>query len=182
MPDNGWLRSAKGAKGGLPIFSTYPVIMISALSDIDGVARCIEMEAETISPKPFNATLLKARVASCLAKKLAHDQKLSLYEQLQSNMARLQKVEKLRDALTQMIVHDLRTPLTSIISGMQPLNMVGELSADKQAMMDIAVAGGTTLLGMINDLLDVEKLEAGSMQLEYTWPHLRRWCQRRFFK
>ena len=50
---------------------------------------------------------------------------------------------------------------------MQTLEVVGDLNADQREMMDIAILGGETLLGMINDLLDVEKLESGSMQLDY---------------
>jgi signal transduction histidine kinase len=87
--------------------------------------------------------------------------------ELQESYRRLQEVEKLRDDLTHMIIHDLRTPLTSVIAGMQTLDVVGDLNDEQQEMMNIAIGGGETLLGMINDLLDVEKLESGSMQLDY---------------
>jgi CheY-like chemotaxis protein len=50
-----------------------PVIMISALSEFDGVVRCIELGAEDYLPKPFNAVLLKARVAASLERKHLHD-------------------------------------------------------------------------------------------------------------
>ena len=46
-----------------------PVIMISALSELDAAVRCIEMGAEDYLPKPFNPTLLKARIGACLLKK-----------------------------------------------------------------------------------------------------------------
>ena len=45
-----------------------PVIMISALSEIDSVIRCIELGAEDYLPKPFNPTLLRARVGATLEK------------------------------------------------------------------------------------------------------------------
>ena len=60
-----------------------------------------------------------------------------------------------------MIVHDLRTPLTSVIVGVEMLEKHGELNETQREMMGIAVNGGKTLLGMINDLLDVEKMEVG---------------------
>jgi len=50
-----------------------PVIMISALNEINGVARCIEMGAEDYLSKPFNPTLLQARINACLEKKSLHD-------------------------------------------------------------------------------------------------------------
>jgi two-component system, sensor histidine kinase ChiS len=46
-----------------------PVIMISALNDLDSVVRCIEMGAEDYLGKPFNPVLLKARIGACLEKK-----------------------------------------------------------------------------------------------------------------
>ncbi len=51
-----------------------PVIMISALGDIDSVVRCIELGAEDYLPRPFKATLLRARIGACLEKKRLRDQ------------------------------------------------------------------------------------------------------------
>jgi len=96
-----------------------------------------------------------------------HDIETRFTSELQESYRRLQELEKLRDDITHMIIHDLRTPLTSVIGGMQTLEVVGDLNADQREMMNIAILGGETLLGMINDLLDVEKLESGSMQLDY---------------
>jgi two-component system, sensor histidine kinase and response regulator len=66
-----------------------------------------------------------------------------------------------------MIVHDLRTPLTSLIGGLQSVEILGDLNVDQKEFVDMAVSGGQTLLGMINDLLDVSKMEDGSMKLDY---------------
>ena len=96
-----------------------------------------------------------------------HDLELRFMSELQESYRRLQELEKLRDDITHMIIHDLRTPLTSVIGGMQTLEVVGDLNTDQREMLDIALLGGETLLGMINDLLDVEKMESGSMPLDY---------------
>ncbi|AIE84573.1 putative histidine kinase [Fimbriimonas ginsengisoli Gsoil 348] len=150
-----------------PELSHIPVIMISALDEEESVVRCIEMGAEDYLCKPFHPTLLRARMGACLARKRAHDRERSLTEQLQQNLTRLQDLERLRDDLTHMVVHDLRTPLTSLIAGMQSMDGVGDLNDDQREMMQIAIDGGATLLGMVNDLLEVSQMEAGSMQLEY---------------
>lgn len=144
-----------------------PVIMISALDELGSVARCIEMGAEDYLPKPFNPVLLKARIGATLERKRARDSETHLYHELQKNYKLLEELETARDNLTHMIIHDLRTPLTSVIAGMQTLEVVGDINEEQKSVMGIAISGGETLLGMINDLLDVDKAEAGSLQLEY---------------
>ncbi len=53
-----------------------PVIMISALDQLESVVRCIELGAEDYLPKPFNPVLLRARVGACLDKKRLRDQEM----------------------------------------------------------------------------------------------------------
>lgn len=143
-----------------------PVVMISALNELQSVVRCIEAGAEDYLAKPFNPTLLKARTDACLEKKRGRDRETVLYEQLQSNYRKLQDVEKLRDDMRNMIVHDLRTPLTAVILGVEMLEQFGALSDAQRELVTVAAGSGKTLLGMINDLLDVEKMESGPTQLE----------------
>ncbi len=59
-----------------------PVIMISALDDLDGIVRCIEMGAEDYLPKPFNPVILRARVGASLEKKRLRDREQAYLAQL----------------------------------------------------------------------------------------------------
>ena len=59
-----------------------PVIMISALDEIDSAVRCIELGAEDFLRKPFNPVLLRARVQACLEKKRLRDLKVEQQRQL----------------------------------------------------------------------------------------------------
>src|SRR5438477_609259 len=68
-----------------------------------------------------------------------HDLEIRFTEELQESYRRLQELEKLRDDLTHMIIHDLRTPLTSVISGMQTVKVAGDLNGDQQEVIDIAL-------------------------------------------
>jgi len=52
-----------------PVLQHVPVIMISAVDEIETVVRCIEMGSEDYLPKPFNPVLLRARINAALAKK-----------------------------------------------------------------------------------------------------------------
>jgi adenylate cyclase len=51
-----------------------PVLMISALDEVNSVVRCIELGAEDYLPKPFDPVLLRARIGACLEKKRLRDQ------------------------------------------------------------------------------------------------------------
>ncbi|HEX9995846.1 MAG TPA: ATP-binding protein [Abditibacterium sp.] len=78
----------------------------------------------------------------------------------------VESLSQLKNDLTAMIVHDLRTPLTALLTGLQSLDYMGENDELQRELLDISLAGGESLLSMINDLLDISKMEDGSMQLE----------------
>ncbi|MBM3457205.1 MAG: response regulator [Armatimonadetes bacterium] len=85
------------------------------------------------------------------------------------DITRLKEIEalgKLKDDLTHMIVHDLRTPLTSLIGGLATIEVLGDLNEDQKEFLELSTRGAETLLRMINDLLDISKMEDGSMLLD----------------
>lgn len=61
-----------------------PVIMISALGELDSVVRCIELGAEDYLPKPFNPILLRARIGASLEKKRLRDQEQAYLAQIRN--------------------------------------------------------------------------------------------------
>ncbi len=73
-----------------------PVIMISALDEIGSVVRCIEAGAEDYLPKPFNPTLLRARLGASLEKKRFRDQEREYLRTIERTQARLS--EELQEA------------------------------------------------------------------------------------
>jgi putative two-component system response regulator len=60
-----------------------PVVVISAMGEMDNVARCIELGADDYLSKPFNNVLLNARINACIEKKRLHDQEERLLEIIQ---------------------------------------------------------------------------------------------------
>jgi signal transduction histidine kinase len=145
-----------------------PVIMVSGVEELESVVRCIELGAADYLIKPHNPTLLRARVGSCLEKKRLHDQEVCIFQQLEQNFQRLQELERLRDSLTHMVVHDLRSPLTALLGGLQTLQDMEELTPTGTELLRLSVHGGEILLGMINELLDISKMEDGSLKLEFS--------------
>jgi adenylate cyclase len=67
-----------------PAWLHIPVIMLSSAGFVDTVARCIALGADDFLPKPFNATLLTARIESSLAKKRLRDQETTFLQRLQT--------------------------------------------------------------------------------------------------
>lgn len=75
-----------------PALRHIPVIMISALDDIESVVRCIELGAEDYLFKPFNPTLLGARIRACLEKKHLRDQEQAYLKKLQEEQEKSEKL------------------------------------------------------------------------------------------
>lgn len=65
-----------------------PVIMISALDELDSVVRCLEMGAEDYLPKPFNATILQARIGACMEKKRLRDREILYLQRIEAEKQR----------------------------------------------------------------------------------------------
>ena len=65
-----------------------PVVMISAVDEIESVVRCIELGAEDYLSKPFNPTLLRARVGVCLEKKRLRDREAAYLETIEREKKR----------------------------------------------------------------------------------------------
>jgi PAS domain S-box-containing protein len=77
------------------------------------------------------------------------------------------EVEKMRKAFVAMVSHDLRTPLTSVAGFLQllPMGVYGELTAPAVGEVNLAEGQVEQLIMLINDLLDLEKLEAGKLEM-----------------
>jgi adenylate cyclase len=91
-----------------------PVIMISAVDEIESVVRCVELGAEDYLPKPFNPTLLRARVGASLDRKRLHDQvaaqaadlaawNRTLEARVQEQLAELERVSRLKRFLSPQV-------------------------------------------------------------------------------
>jgi phosphoserine phosphatase RsbU/P len=83
MPDINGYEVLERVKANSAL-SDVPIIMISALDEIDSVIRCIELGAEDYLNKPFNPVLLRARVGALLEKK-------HLRDEVRRNLARLEE-------------------------------------------------------------------------------------------
>jgi len=86
--------------------SDIPVIVISALDELDSVVRCIEAGAEDYLTKPFNPTLLRARIGASLEKKWLRDREKKFVAELEREKERSETL--LLNILPQSIVNRMR--------------------------------------------------------------------------
>jgi signal transduction histidine kinase len=143
-----------------------PVVVVSGIDDRANAALLVEAGAADYLTKPVDAGLLRARAARCIDTKRAREREQRLLAEVRASYAQLRESEKARDQLTHMIVHDLRTPLTSLLGSLRLLAS-GKLPDDGRAeMVDLAVQTGTQMSGMIDELLERHRLESGGSPLQ----------------
>jgi PAS domain S-box-containing protein len=84
------------------------------------------------------------------------------------DMTERKQAERLRKEVMQMVSHDLKTPLATVRSFFEMLDagMFGELSQRGQKLLKLADNSTGRMLTLVKDLLDIEKMEAGMLQLQ----------------
>ena len=144
-----------------PRTKSIPVIFVTALNDTTDRVKAIEAGGDDFLTKPHNRLVLGARVRSLLKLKAATDS-------LEDTLRKLREVEKMRDDLMKMIVHDLKTPLTSVLATMEMLadGDFGPLNEQQRKMLSDAESKAEDLLALIGDLLEVSRIEEATMTLD----------------
>lgn len=92
-----------------------------------------------------------------------------LYEEIKNANIRLEQLERLKSDFISIVSHELRTPLTAIKNSLDIVinGKTGELSPAGHKFMDMAKRNVERLSGIINDLLDLSKVEAGKMEFRF---------------
>ena len=99
--------------------------------------------------------------------------------QIQAANVALEKAAKLKDEFLANMSHELRTPLNAIIGLSESLqeNTYGELAPRQRKTLDVISESGRHLLELINDILDLSKIEAGMLELQYETVDLKSVCE-----
>lgn len=150
MPDKDGIETCREIRASSE-WAHIPILMVTALDAKEDLARCLGAGADDFLSKPVNRIELQARVRSMLRVKHQYDA--------------LKATLQLREDMCSMMVHDLRSPVTSILLGSQMLLMQNVLSGQNQERLQLVYRAGQQLSSMINELLLLAKLEAGSLVL-----------------
>jgi two-component system, sensor histidine kinase and response regulator len=160
MPDMNGYEVCERLKAD-PQLRDIPVIFISAHAETDDKVEAFRLGGVDYVTKPFQIEEVKARVAVQLELRRQA-------RELEVKNAELRRLEKLRDDLVHMIVHDLRSPL-SAMSGYLGLALRagrGTVSPDILRDIEDALKATSKMNGMVNAVLDVSELEGGRMKLK----------------
>ncbi len=144
-----------------PRTARIPVIFVTALNDTTDRVKAIEAGGDDFLTKPHNRLVLGARVRSLLRLKAATDA-------LEESFRKLRELEKVRDDLMKMIVHDLKTPLTSVLATLEMVidGDFGEITEPQRQALGDAEGKSEDLLALIEDLLEIARIEETVLSLD----------------
>ncbi len=148
-----------------PALRDIPVIVISALDELESAVKCIEMGAEDYLPKPFNPVLLKARLNACLQRKRLRDlEKAYLQQEIM-----LRQSEKLATLgrLSAGMAHELNNPAAAVQRGAEQLRDALERNLQAHLALNAAQLGTAEIasLNTLDETLFTKAARPGSLQL-----------------
>ncbi|MCM2257298.1 MAG: GAF domain-containing protein [Vicinamibacteria bacterium] len=124
----------------------------------------LNFESERVAAFDDEDVRLAESLAGALGLALA---KALLYRDLERQHQKLRQAERLRDDLTHALVHDIKSPLTTVLGSLGFLEdkLREGVPADPR-LVEMALRGGTRIRELVDGLLDVGRLEAGQMALD----------------
>jgi two-component system sensor histidine kinase/response regulator len=138
-----------------------PVIFVTAKSEADDVVMGFDAGGVDYLTKPFRPKEVVARIRTHLSNQQLVEQQKDLVEQLS-------KANSAKDRFLGMCAHDLRNPLSSIrgLAELMDENALGVLTAEQKEIIQTIHGASTSMLQLVNELLDVATIEAGHLKLE----------------
>ncbi len=147
----------------LPEGGDVPVLFLTALGDLETHKAALESGADDFLTKPLNRTELLIRVRSLLRIKLLSDELRTNVRVIETQRDALLAAQRQKDELTALIVHDLKNPLSSILSNVQYVQGRATLPEDERESLDDVVRASQAMVRLVMNLLDVSRSDDGAL-------------------
>jgi signal transduction histidine kinase len=137
-----------------------PIIFLSAETERENILKGFELGAQDYITKPFDSRELLVRIKTHLALK-------DTLEKLETEKEHAQSADHLKSAFLATMSHEFRTPLNSIIgfTGILMKEAPGPLNDEQKKQLGMVQNSARHLLSLINDVLDISKIEAGQLKM-----------------
>jgi signal transduction histidine kinase len=147
----------------LPEVGDTPVLFLTALGDLETHRAAMESGADDFLTKPLNRTELLIRVRSLLRIKQLSDELRRNYDVIRSQRDALLEAQRQKDELTALIVHDLKNPLSSILSNTQYVLGRGVPAGEMRESLEDVLRASQSMVRLVMNLLDVSRSEDGAL-------------------
>ncbi len=139
-----WIRSQERTR-------FLPVIVVTFLDAVKDRVDAVKAGADYFITKPPNEAELLARIQALIRLKRQREELL-----------------RLQQDFTSMIVHDLKNPLTAILGNLETVTsgMLGSINEAQNEALSDALDQGKKLIRLVNDILDLSKIEAGRLDIQ----------------
>ncbi|TYQ25049.1 response regulator [Pseudanabaena sp. UWO310] len=170
MPDMNGFEVCEHLKSN-PLTQDIPVIFMTALNDIDSKIKSFALGGVDYITKPFQYQEVIARIKTHLQlRRLTQDLEQEVNRQVISLQKAKLAAEEANLAKSQFLAnisHELRTPLNAILGITEGLQdeVFGSINPKQNSVLQTIEQSGTHLLSLINDILDVAKIESGQLEL-----------------
>jgi signal transduction histidine kinase len=151
----------------LPGGTRLPVLFLTALGDLGTHKAALDSGADDFLTKPINRTELLIRVRSLLRIKALSDEQTRHLGVISSQRDALLEAQRQKEELTALIIHDLKNPLSSILSNVQYALAQESLGAEERDSLRDVLRASQSMVRMVMNLLDVSRSEDGALV-----PHL----------
>nr|WP_298137775.1 response regulator [uncultured Pseudomonas sp.] len=154
---------------------SLPVLMVTARSEGEDVVSAFAAGANDYIEKPVDFPVLVARLQHHLAHKHLDDEVKTSRARLEEQNRKLEVGNQYKDNFLSAMSHELRTPLNAVLGFSEVLldEMLGPLNDKQKQYCREIYNSGSYLLLIINDLLDLSKIEAGKLELELQYSEVR---------
>lgn len=141
-----------------------PIVIVTALQDKEARVKAMEAGADDFLNKPVDKTELVVRVKSLLRIKSYQDDLVSSYGEISRKNEQLKDLERIKEALMHMVIHDLRNPLTGISLSLDIIR-AGEknLSESQLHATENCLSHCRYLSQLVQSILDIHKMEEGKL-------------------